>query len=164
MVTYADVLDLSREIEGVVIPASFEDENGHMNIRHYFDLGARAISVVFARLGVTDDYRSTRGQGFFTAEHHVRYLSEIHVGERVSVHVRTLERSDKVIHAMAFLVNDTTRQLANTLEVITTHVDLTTRRVAPFAPDLAAAWDAELARAADLTWPAPTCGALGIRH
>jgi acyl-CoA thioesterase FadM len=104
----------------VLIPSAYEDENGHMNIRHYFDLEAQAIAEVFDRMGITDDYRATRGQGFFTAEHHIRYYAEVHVGDRVSVHARIVERSDKVVHAMAFLVDDTTERLASTLEVTAT--------------------------------------------
>ncbi len=160
--SYVQVIALPRECGPVPIPSAYEDENGHMNIRHYFDLEAQAITVIFDRMGITDDYRATRDQGFFTAEHHIRYYAEVHVGDQVSVHARIVERSDKIVHAMAFLVDDTTERLASTLEVTATHVDLTTRRVVPFADDVAAAVDRELSRT-DVGWPAPVCGAMGIR-
>ncbi|MDV2477083.1 thioesterase [Rhodococcus zopfii] len=161
--SYPQVVALPRECGPDAVPAEYEDENGHMNIRHYFDIEARAIAVVFDRMGITDEYRSTRGQGFFTAEQHVAYYSEVHVGDRVSVHARIIERSDKVVHAMAFLVDDTTERLASTLEVTATHVDLATRRVVPFAADVADSIDRELARTEPAGWPAPVCGAMGIR-
>lgn len=162
--SYEEVLQLPREVEGFVVPASFEDENGHMNIRHYLDLGAGALAEVFSRVGITDDYRGSRGLGFFTAEHHLRYLSEMHAGDRVSGHVRILERSEKVVHAMAFLVNDSGRQLAYTLEVIAPHVDLAARRTAPMPDDIARAWDDEIKASAQVAWEAPVCGAMGIRR
>lgn len=162
--TYHEVGELPREVTGFIVPASFEDENGHMNIRHYFDLAARAISSVFSRVGITDEYRATRGLGFFTAEHHLRYFSEIHVGERISAYFRVLERSDKVVHAMVFLVNDTTHRLAFTLELIAPHVDLGRRRTAPMPADIAQAWDDEIAKTEQLSWDAPVCGSMGIRR
>lgn len=161
--SYDQVRQAPREVADFVIPAEFEDENGHMNIRYYLDLAARAVATTFERVGIDDRYRASRGEGFFTAEHHLRYLSEIHVSQSVSVHFRTVARSDRVIHAMAFLLNDSTGQLAYILEVIAPHVDLTLRRVAPFAPDIAAAWDRELARVAELKWDPPVCGVMGIR-
>jgi acyl-CoA thioester hydrolase len=162
--TYEQVVELPCEVEGFVVPDSFEDENGHMNIRNYFDLAARVISNVFSRVGITDDYRSSRGLGFFTAEHHLRYLSEIHVGESVSGYFRVLERSDKVVHAMVFLVNESERRLAYTLELIAPHVDLAARRTAPMPADIAQAWDHEIKTTADVVWEAPVCGSMGIRR
>ena len=162
--TYDDVVELPREWGPITVPASFEDENGHMNVRHYFDLCINSLQVVFDRLGIDDEYRASRGQGVFTAEHHVRYYSECHVGDDVSIHSRYVDRSDKIMHAMAFLVNDTTCRLACTLEVVVTHVDMTTRRVTPFDADVAAIIDAERARTDAVGWDAPVCGAMGIRR
>ena len=161
--TYDQVVRLPREYGPLVVPPEFEDANGHMNIRHYLDLGAEAIDIAFRRIGLTDDYRATRKQGFFTAEHHLNYYAEVHVGHRVSAYFRIVERSDKIIHGMALLVDDTTEALANTLEVVAPHVDLTTRRVVPFAPDVAEAVDRELAITEQVDWPAPVCGVMGTR-
>lgn len=161
---YDQVAALPREWGPVRIPEAYQDENGHMNVRHYFDLGVAAIGVVVERMGVTEEYRDGRGQGFFTAEHHIRYHAETHVGDEVSVHFRGIERSAKVLHAVALLVNDTTARLVAALEVVAVHVDLRTRGVVPFPPDLAASIDRELAATATLDWPAPVCGAMGVRR
>ena len=127
----------------------------------YGNLGS--IDTAFRRIGLTDDYRTTRKQGFFTAEHHLKYYAEVHVGHRISAYFRIVERSDKIIHGMALLVDDTTEALANTLEVVAPHVDLTTRRVVPFAPDVAEAVDREIAITEQVDWPAPVCGVMGTR-
>ncbi len=161
--TYDQVVRLPREFGPLIVPPEFEDANGHMNIRHYLDLGAEAIDIAFRRIGFTDEYRAIRRQGFFTAEHHLKYYAEVHVGHRVSAYFRIVERSDKIIHGMTFLVDDTTETLANTLEVIAPHVDLTTRRVAPFASDIADAVDREIATTDQADWSIPVCGVMGIR-
>ncbi|WP_040839452.1 thioesterase family protein [Nocardia brevicatena] len=160
---YRQVTRLPRELGPLVIPEEFRDENDHMNVRHYFDLCIEAAGRVFDRIGITDDYRAERGQGFFTAEHHIRYYSETRVGDEVSAYFRGIERSDKVVHGMALLVNDTTERLACTLELVGIHVDLTSRSVTPFAPDTATAIDREL-RSVDVAWSAPVCGAMGVRR
>ncbi|GAA5052792.1 thioesterase family protein [Nocardia callitridis] len=161
---YHQVVLLPREHGPVVIPEEFRDENGHMNVRHYYDLCLIAMDTVFQRLGITDDYRATRGHGFFTAEHHIKFFAETHVGQRVSVHFRNLERSDKVVHGIALLVNDTTERLACTLEVVAVHVDLDTRRTTPFAVDVAEPIDREISITDAVDCAAPVCGAMGIRR
>lgn len=162
--TYAQVTALPREMGPSTIPAEYEDENGHMNVRHYFALAVEVVAVVFDRIGVTEEYRRSRGHGVFTAEHHLKYFAEVHAGESVSGYFTFVDRSDKVMHAMAFLVDDDTEKVVYSLEVVTPHVDLTTRRVVPFEADLAAAIDAEMARTAERTFTLPLSGTMGVRR
>ncbi|WP_328389692.1 acyl-CoA thioesterase [Nocardia sp. NBC_00416] len=160
---YDQVVALPRELGPITVPESYRDENDHMNIAHYFDLCVAGATRVFDRVGISDEYRGTRGVGFFTAEHHIRYYAETLVGQDVSIYVRGVDRSDKVVHIIALLVNDTTRRLSCTVEVTAVHVDLRTRSATPFAADIAAALDRELATSV-ADWPAPVCGAMGVRR
>lgn len=162
--TYQQVAALPRELGPFVIPAEYEDENGHMNVRHYFDLALTAVNTVFERIGIVDEYRRSRGQGIFTAEHHLSYYAEVHAGESVSGYYTFVDRSDKVFHGMAFLLNDDTHKLVYSLEVVAPHVDMTTRRVVPFGDDLAAIVDAEIGRTAHREFKLPVCGTMGIRR
>lgn len=162
--TYDEITELEPEILGFVVPADFEDENGHMNVRHYFDFGLRATNGVFERMGIDDAYRQSRHRGFFTAEHHVRYFAEVHVGEPVSVYFSFVARSDKVVQAMALVVDDATRKLVNSLEIIATHMNMNTRRVVAFDDDIAGAIDREFDRTAHLRPALPVCGALHVRN
>jgi acyl-CoA thioester hydrolase len=102
--------------------------------------------------------------GVFTAEHHLHYSSELHEGEKVSVHSRVLARSDKAAHLMAFLLDRTHGRLANTLELVLVHVDLDTRRATPMPEDVAAGFDRYVAETSALGWAAPVCGAMGARR
>ena len=88
----------------------------------------------------------------------------MHVGHEVSVHLRWVARGDKVMHAISFVVDRTTGQVANSLEVLEAHVDLTTRRACAWAPTIAERIDELVAAHAALPWPAPTCGAIGVRR
>lgn len=139
------------------------DVNGHMNIRHYVDLGGLSTGVLCAELGVDDDYRNRRRLGLFTAEQHLTYLREMRLGTRITVHVRVLARSQKACHMIAFIVDRDLDQVACIFETLIVHVNMDTRRAAPFPQDIAAGLDRHIAADADVTWQAPTSGAIGIR-
>ena len=82
----------------------------------------------------------------------------------MSTHLRLVDRSDKVAHIVCFLVNDSTDQLAYTLELVVIHVSTTHRRPEPFAPDVAIAMDTVLTAQRALTWSAPTTPGVGVRR
>ena len=97
-------------------------------------------------------------------EQHLRFHDEVHVGEEISGHVRWLDRGEKVFHGISVVVNHSTGRIANTLEVVEGHVDLDSRRLAPFPDDLAQRIDAEVAAHRALTWQLPLAGAMGVRR
>jgi acyl-CoA thioester hydrolase len=146
------------------VPQEYIDENNHMNIQHYLVLGATALGTRCDELGLGQDYIDSRRLTIFTAEHHLRYYSELLLGQELSVHVRMLERSSKVIHAMSFLVNRSDNLLACTLEVTLVHVGMDTRRPVDFPEDIADRVDAAIKDQSQLPWPAPVCGVMGVRR
>lgn len=161
--TAAQVRQLPPLLKATVEPG-WIDANGHMNIRHYLELNAKGTIVLCDdRVGIGDTYRAERRMGVFTAEHHLSYYSELHVGEALSVHVRVLDRSDKVVHMMGLLVDDTHDRLANTLELTLVHVDMDTRSATPMPDDVATGLDRFIAESNALAWSAPVCGVMGVR-
>lgn len=161
--TFEQVMGLPALVETSVSP-DFIVENGHMNIRHYLELDARSTTVLVEELGIDHAYRRDRRMGVFTAEHHLRYFSEMHEGEKISVHPRVLGRSAKVVHMMAFLLDRTNQRLANTLELVLVHVDMDTRRPVSMPDDIASGFDRWLADDAVVSWAAPVCGVMGLRR
>lgn len=160
--TYEQVLELAPQ-QVLVIPPEHIDDNGHMNIGRYFEMGGRALwTRCIDDLGMDDTYLSERAMSTFTAEHHLRYFAEILQGQEASVHTRLVARSDKVLHGVSLIVNRSTRQLACTMEFTVIHIDMATRRPTPYPDDVATLLDAAL-KADDLAWPAPLCGAMGVR-
>ena len=100
----------------------------------------------------------------FTVEQHIRYFSELRLGDRFTVHGRFLERSDRAVHGMSFVVAPETGMLACTFEASYVHVDMNTRRSVPIPDDVAARFDAEIAVGDALGWEAPVSGAMGVRR
>ena len=72
----------------------------------------------------------------FTAECHVRYLREIHLGDPVQILVWLLEADDKRLHTFEELRHATEGWLSATSENISLHMDMKARRVAAFPPDI----------------------------
>ncbi|MGH3456732.1 thioesterase family protein [Aeromicrobium sp.] len=140
------------------------DENGHMNIRHYFEYGSGAVWKTTVALGVDDDYIDDRGMSFFTVEQHIRYFGEMRVGNRFTVHQRLLERSNRALHAMAFVLDRERSKLACTFELVYVHVDMAERESTDIPDDIAKALDRLITENDALGWAAPVCGAMGVRR
>lgn len=160
--TADQVLALPAELS-CTVPPEFEDTNGHMNIRHYFDLQTQALSGLFDRIGYTLGDGAPR-VGPFTLEQHLRYHREVLVGHEVSAHLRLVGRDDRLLHGMAFLVNRTERLLANTFEFVLGNVDLDERRLTPFSAPAAAAVDREIEQHCHVGWEVPVFAPTGLRR
>ncbi|MEW2570675.1 thioesterase family protein [Streptomyces sp. NPDC047070] len=160
--SFDQVMELPAWVD-TTVSADFIDENGHMNIRHYLELDALSTTLLCEEIGIDDGYRTERRMGVFTAEHHLRYFSEMHEGEKLSVHVRVLARSSRAVHMMTFLLDRTHGRLANTLELLLVHVDMDARRAVPLPDDIAAGFDRFLSEDGHLAWQAPVCGVMGVR-
>jgi len=137
------------------VPAEHLDSNGHMNVRHFFNAHVDASGMAMAEIGVDQNYVAQRRLGFFTAEHHLQYVAEVLSGDRISVHVRFLERSEKVLHNVSFLVNQTRGALACVFEVLTVHIDQSTRRAVAMPPDVAVQVERKFAVSQALDWSTP---------
>jgi acyl-CoA thioester hydrolase len=153
-------LPLLREL---TVPAEYEDLNGHMRITHHLGIHDDAGWAFLTLIGIDERYLSEQRRGLVDLENHLRYLAEVHVGERVAVHVRVLARSAKTVHTVWFLVNRSNGRLANTLEAVSAHFDLEARCVTPFPDDVAGVLDRLIEEHQALSWPAPVCGFMGVR-
>jgi acyl-CoA thioester hydrolase len=86
----------------------------------------------------------------------------MHVGDRVTVHVRYLGRTAKRFHGLMFVVNVTRQSVACVFEFVATGAGLATRRTAEFPPHLANRLDDILAEHRRLPWAPPTCGSIAL--
>jgi acyl-CoA thioester hydrolase len=145
------------------IPAHFADANGHMNIVRYLELHNEAAWKHMHDFGLGAEHAAAGTAGSFEVEQHLRYLREVHVGDVVSVHVRMLDRSDKALHLMQFIVNLTRGEIANTSESLSLSVDLATRKVVPFPQHVLDLVDPQLRIDRALDWAVPLGGAIHAR-
>ncbi|MCL2714510.1 MAG: thioesterase family protein [Alphaproteobacteria bacterium] len=113
------------------------DFNGHLNMAYYHVLFDRVVDQMWLTMGLGAAYRQERGKSTFTAECHVRYLRELHPDDKVEVAMWLIGADDKRLHSFAELRHATEGWIAATSETMTLHVDMETRKVAPFPPDIA---------------------------
>ena len=118
------------------------DYNGHLNMAYYNVMFDRAIDELWLKLGIGPAYMRTRHGSTFTAECHVRYLREIHLGDPVQISILLLAADEKRLHTFEELRHAGEGWLSATSENMTMHVDMNTRKTAPFPPDIKARIDA----------------------
>ena len=118
------------------------DYNGHLNMAYYNVMFDRAIDELWLVLGIGPAYKKTRNSSTFTAECHVRYLREIHLGDPIQISVFLLGADDKRLHTFEELRHATEGWLSATSENMTVHVDMGQRKTAPFPPDVRATIEA----------------------
>jgi acyl-CoA thioester hydrolase len=114
------------------------DNNGHLNMAYYNVMFDRAIDQLWLKLGIGPAYMKERHGSTFTAECHVRYLREIHLGDPVEVSVWLLAADDKRLHTFEELRHATEGWVSATSENMSLHIDMSTRKVAAFPPDIRA--------------------------
>lgn len=149
--TYQQLGALPASERLTVLPAQIDDRE-HMNIRHYFDAAAKVILDTCEFLGLDGHYRDEHGADVFTAEHHIRYFSELRLDDSYSTRIRIDAASDKALCMTAYLVDETQNRLACTLESTLVNVDLATRRAKPFTAEVAQQIDATLRTHDLLPW------------
>jgi acyl-CoA thioester hydrolase len=156
-ITALQALPVTRR---ALIPESYLDEMGHMNVMWYTHLFSNATGGIFDLIGLTDVYCEAHNAGAFALEQHIRYLKEVRAGDRVTVRTRLLGRTAKRMHFLHFLTIDERDVLATTGEFVGTHIDMTVRRSSPLPPPLAEAFDTHLAAHSRLGWDPPVCGVM----
>jgi len=114
------------------------DYNGHLNMAYYNVMFDRAIDELWLKLGIGPGYMKERNGSTFTAECHVRYLREIHLGDPVQVSILLVAADAKRLHTFKELRHATEGWLSATSENMTIHIDMAARKTAPFPPDIRA--------------------------
>lgn len=144
------------------IPQEYIDLMGHMNVQWYMKLYSDAVWTFFASFGMDEDYYNRAQAGGFALVHHLTYYAEVHAGETVAVYSRMLGRNEKRIHFISYIVNETTRKLASSLEALGTHANMRIRKTSPYPQDIAALIDEKIEKDSQLDWDPKLCGCIGL--
>lgn len=144
------------------IPSDYIDGLGHMNMNRYYDVLSGASRKMLHNIGHSAETRDSLRIGNFVLMHVMKYLKEVLEDEQVTVHGRIIGRTEKKMHVMYFMINDTRENIAATQESLNIHADLKLRRSAPFIEPIAEGIDAVLAEQGRLEWEAPVSGAITL--
>ena len=120
----------------MTVDPAWIDYNGHLNMAYYNALVDRAVDEAFFLVGLGPDYARERNASFFIAEAHVRYLRELSANAPVRVAIRLIDYDAKRLHLYAELHHATEDWVSATSEQLALHVDLMTKKTAPFPDDV----------------------------
>ncbi|MHA6263922.1 thioesterase family protein [Arenibacterium sp. CAU 1754] len=111
------------------------DYNGHLNMAFYSVLFDRGVDQVWDTFGLGPDYSKARGMTTYNAEFHIRYIRELHQGDRVRSSFHIVACDAKRIHSFQELYHED-GWLAATGESLFLSIDQSGPRVAPFPGDV----------------------------
>jgi acyl-CoA thioester hydrolase len=133
------------QYEDVVRP-EWIDSNGHMNLAYYVVVFDLATDKLYATMGIGDAYREATGNSCFTAETHTIYEREMRLGEPLRIHTWLLGVDSKRVHYFHELFHAESGERSAAQELMALHIDMRTRRVAPFPDEQGAALQIAVAK------------------
>ena len=151
---------VSRVME---IEKDWIDYNGHLNMAYYNVIFDRGSDEAFELMGMGPAYARDRKLTIYTAEAHVCYVRELHLGDKVTVSFHLIDHDDKRLRAYQE-IRHADGWLAATSETLSLHIDMSGPKVAPFPPDVAAKVDAIGNAHAALPMPERAGRSIGIRR
>lgn len=133
-------MDLERTFDAPIsapiihVKPEWIDQNNHLNMAYYvlaFDLG---IDHIWQTIGLGEAHLLDSSGSTFALQSQVHYLQEVMVNDPLRIDFQLLDFDRKRLHSFLMMYHDEKGYLAATEERITVHVDMTTRKSAPF-PD-----------------------------
>jgi acyl-CoA thioester hydrolase len=143
------------------VEAPWIDYNGHLNMAYYSLLFDRAADEAFGLIGLGPDYLERRGASYFLAESRLVYRRELKADDPVRATVQLLDIDDKRLHYYMELHHAVGGWLSATAESLALHVDVHSRKVVPFPPDILANF--ALMKASHARLPRPQTLGQGVR-
>jgi acyl-CoA thioesterase FadM len=134
---------------GRSVPPEWIDYNGHMMDAYYFLAFTEATEAFLDHVGVGAAYRARTGDGIYTAESHLCFVSGVMAGAVLTYRTQLLGHDEKRMHVFHQMTS--ARSLTATCELMLLHVK--DGQVRPMPPEAAAAVAALAARHAALPHP-----------
>ncbi|WP_168190256.1 thioesterase family protein [Luteithermobacter gelatinilyticus] len=152
----------------VMLEATVKEEwidfNGHMNMAYYILLFDQALTNFLDEHDLGLDYVREEDKSMFALENHVTYQHELSQGTPVRVHFQLLDMDSKFIHYFMRIFHAHENLLSATMEQISLHVDVRTRRPARFPEAKIARLRKVLEQHSNLPRPRELGRTIGIRR
>jgi acyl-CoA thioester hydrolase len=107
------------------------DRNQHLNAGYYLVVFDNAVAGWLAYCGLTQAYQQAHGATTFSVESHLTYEREVLETDEVVITGQLLDFTAKKIHSFFRMLHADRGYLAATNELMTLHIDRSSRRSAP---------------------------------
>jgi len=119
------------------VPGEWIDENGHVSSMAYPALFHSATAVLFNLIGISKQYVVDRRLTIFQREYRIVFERELLEDNYLEIRSYLAGYNDRRMRHFHELWNVSAGYRAATVEYLSVHVDLATRRSAPFPADIA---------------------------
>jgi acyl-CoA thioester hydrolase len=144
------------------VPRDWVDYNGHLNVGYYMVAFDKATDGFADHVGIGEAYLKATGNSFYVVEAHLSFPREVLENAAIRIETLVIAADDKRVHLCHRMHDEDGGFLAATAELLLLHVDLTTRRAAPFPPAPVRAVAALLERHRALSRPPELGRAIGL--
>jgi acyl-CoA thioester hydrolase len=153
-------IDIHRE----VVRPEWIDYNGHMNVAYYVLAFDHATDRFFDLIDLGADYVKRENNSSFVLETHVTYQQEVKEGDPLRFTFQLIDADEKRLHYYFEMFHADAGFRAATSEQLALHVDLDTRRAAPFPAELLARVKAVRSAHAGLPLPEGAGRSIALRR
>ena len=112
------------------------DYNGHMNVAYYVLAFDFATDAFLDYIGLHHDHKNKAGVTTFVADMNVTYVQEVVEGDPIRFTTQLLDFDAKKFRFFHHMYHAEKGYLAATNELLSLHIDLSTRRVGEMAPSI----------------------------
>lgn len=148
--------------ESVVLP-EWIDYNGHMNVAFYVLAFDQATDAFLDHIGLDHGYKKAANCTTFVVDMNVCYLGEVLEGDPLRFTTQLIHADEKRLHYFHRMYHAEKGFLAATNELMTVHISLETRRVAPMRDDILNRVESLRVQHAMLPYPAQAGRLIAIR-
>jgi acyl-CoA thioester hydrolase len=112
------------------------DANDHMNSMHYRTIADGGMRALFAAGGLSRETLQAGNSSVFQLEMHICYERELRLDDPFEVRSWLIGADAKRLHHFHEIYRSADGTRAATVELMTVFIDRTTRRSAPFPPEM----------------------------
>lgn len=116
----------------VTVLPEWVDYNGHMNLAFYVLAFDKATDNFYDSLGIGLDYRAQQNSSMFTLGINVDYLREVFEGDDVRITTQMLDCDEKRMRYIHHMYEGERSDPVAINECFAVHVDMASRKSAPF--------------------------------
>ena len=158
------IRDAPLSIYSTIIKPEWIDYNGHMNVAYYVLVFDQATDAYKSHIGIDESYRERRNLSTFAAELHVTYIKEVHLNDTIDIKTQLIDHDTKRHHFIHQMFEQKSGDLCAAMEVMSLHIDLATRRTAPFPTEVYDRISTLMQSHARLARPKQVGSLIGIRR
>ena len=148
----------------ITVEPDWVDYNGHMNLAFYVLAFDKATDNFYDSMKIGLDYRAQENSSMFTLGINVDYMREVFAGDEVCVTTHLLECDEKRMRYIHYMYEGLEAEPVAMNECLAIHVDMGSRKSAPFPDATRRRIDLTLQAHSELAVPKHAGRVLGGKH